>query len=219
MAPTGERSEPEVGSGGDGGMSRMVNPGTLRIRHAEPSDVGVLASLGARAFVDAFAADNDPQDIERYVAESFAEARIAAELAEERSTVLLAYDDDFSAATPIGYSRLQGGSTNDSVTARCPVELVRLYVEPSVIGRGYGSALLQVCLDQTAVCGYDVIWLGVWEHNHRARRFYERWGYQQVGKCVFVLGSDVQTDHVLARAVQPETGGDHGAAVSDTTTS
>jgi GNAT superfamily N-acetyltransferase len=73
--------------------------------------------------------------------------RIAAELAEARSTVLLAYDD-VSAATPIGYSRLQGGSTNDGVTARCPVELVRLYVEPSVIGRGYGSALLQVCLDE-----------------------------------------------------------------------
>jgi GNAT superfamily N-acetyltransferase len=175
----------------------------VRIRHAEPTDVGVLASLGARAFVDAFAADNDPQDIERYVAESFAETRIAAELAKERSTVLLAYDDDLSADTPVGYSRLQGGSTNGGVTARCPVELVRLYVEPSVIGRGYGSVLLNVCPDEAAIGGYDVIWLGVWEHNHRARRFYERWGFQQVGECVFVLGSDAQTDHVLARAVQP----------------
>jgi ribosomal protein S18 acetylase RimI-like enzyme len=211
------------GVGGNGRVSRTINPGSLRVRHADLLDAGVLASLGARSFVDAFAADNDPRDIERYVAESFAEARIATELAKEGSTFLLAYDDDFSLDSPIGYSRLQGGSTTDAVTARRPVELVRIYVEPSLIGHGYGSALLQLCLDEAAAKGYDVIWLGVWEHNDRARRFYERWGFQQVGERVFVLGDDVQTDHVMARPIQRATGAagspGHDVAVPDATTS
>jgi ribosomal protein S18 acetylase RimI-like enzyme len=196
-------------------VDRPLRPDAFRVRHADPTDVGVLAALAARTFVHAFAADNDPQNIERYVAESFSEARIAADVAAAGSTFLLAYDDALGTERPVGYSRLQAGSTTNGIAGRRPIELARIYVEPAMIGRGYGSALLRACIDEAAGGGFDVIWLGVWEHNHRARRFYERWGFRQVGRHAFVLGAEVQTDHVMARAIPR-----HDAApVVDATTS
>jgi ribosomal protein S18 acetylase RimI-like enzyme len=45
--------------------------------------------------------------------------------------------------------------------------------------------------------GYESLWLGVWEHNHRAKAFYERWGFVPVGTETFLLGSDEQTDVLM----------------------
>jgi len=189
-------------------------PDTFRVRRAGTADVAALAALATRTFVHAFGADNDPRNIERYVATSFSQRRIAEEVAAEGSTVLLAYDDAVEPDVPIGYSRLQSGSAADGVNGTRPVQLVRIYVEPAMVGRGYGSALLRACLDEAATGGSDVIWLGVWERNDRARRFYERWGFRRVGRHDFVLGDEVQTDDVLARGLQ-----DHAGPVVDATTS
>ena len=45
--------------------------------------------------------------------------------------------------------------------------------------------------------GCDVMWLGVWEYNPRAQRFYEKNGFRVVGSHVFQLGSDPQTDLLM----------------------
>ena len=41
------------------------------------------------------------------------------------------------------------------------------------------------------------MWLGVWERNARAQAFYRKHGFGKVGRQVFVVGSDPQTDDVL----------------------
>ncbi len=37
----------------------------------------------------------------------------------------------------------------------------------------------------------------MWEHNHRARRFYERCGFREVGRHPFVLGTVVDNDYIF----------------------
>jgi diamine N-acetyltransferase len=49
--------------------------------------------------------------------------------------------------------------------------------------------------------GHDVVWLGVWERNLAAQRFYARWGFTRRGESSFHLGDEVQTDRIMARAV------------------
>ena len=44
------------------------------------------------------------------------------------------------------------------------------------------------CLEEGRARGHDVLWLGVWEHNARARAFYARWGFVEVGEMRFLLG-------------------------------
>jgi ribosomal protein S18 acetylase RimI-like enzyme len=46
-----------------------------------------------------------------------------------------------------------------------------------------------------------VIWLGTWDQNARGIRFYEKWGFEKVGTQTFLLGTDPQSDVVMARRV------------------
>jgi ribosomal protein S18 acetylase RimI-like enzyme len=79
---------------------------------------------------------------------------------------------------------------------------VRIYIEEEIIGKGYGSALMDFCLEEAKKNGYRTIWLGVWEKNLRAIRFYRMWRFTKVGTKEFVLGSDLQNDHIMARPVE-----------------
>jgi len=45
------------------------------------------------------------------------------------------------------------------------------------------------------------LWLGVWERNPRAIAFYGKCGFVDVGHHAFVVGTEEQTDRVMARAV------------------
>lgn len=46
------------------------------------------------------------------------------------------------------------------------------------------------------------LWLGVWEHNERAKAFHRQCRFVDVGAHVFTVGSDAQTDHILVRPVE-----------------
>jgi GNAT superfamily N-acetyltransferase len=163
---------------------------------ATVEDAPLLAELGARTFRDAFAADNSAEDMERYLAENFTVEKVRGELADPRAQFLIARDGDGAA---VGYAKLLAGEAEPCVTSPAPVELVRLYAVKERHGRGVGAVLMGACLRTAAAMGGKTLWLGVWEHNHRARAFYERWGFRAVGSHVFVLGDDRQTDIIMER--------------------
>jgi ribosomal protein S18 acetylase RimI-like enzyme len=63
---------------------------------------------------------------------------------------------------------------------------------------------MQRALAEAAGRGKDAVWLGVWDRNERAIRFYESWGFHRVGSQPFLLGSDLQTDLVMVRRIARE---------------
>ncbi len=123
-----------------------------RIRTATTADAEPLAALAERTFRDTFANDNCPHDIEAYVRDSFSLARVRAELADDANTFLLAFPD--GEEQPDGYAKLRTGTTDPSVTGKDPVELQRLYVVRSAIGRGVGVALMRASLDVARLAGH-----------------------------------------------------------------
>jgi ribosomal protein S18 acetylase RimI-like enzyme len=173
---------------------------TVSLRTGEPHDAARLAKFGALAFETAFGSVNTPEDMARYLDESFSEPAIRAQLADPASTFLLAEDG----GRIVGYVMLHSGHAPPPVTGPSPIELVRIYVDPPAIGSGLGSRLMAASLDEAAAQGAQTIWLGVWERNGRAIAFYERWGFERVGEKTFVLGEDVQTDHVMAKRLPPQ---------------
>ena len=172
----------------------------LILRRATHRDAGRIADLGYRTFKASFWADNRPEDMEQYLSQNFSTARIEAQLADPDSIFFLAYEN----GKEIGYIMLRTGESPDSIPGTKPVELVRIYIAENIIGTGYGSAIMQSCLEAAKSDGYRTIWLGVWEKNLRAIRFYEKWGFKKVGTQKFVLGSDVQNDYIMARPIEME---------------
>jgi diamine N-acetyltransferase len=60
---------------------------------------------------------------------------------------------------------------------------------------------MQACISEARQLGYQTLWLGVWENNPRAQEFYRKWNFQEVGKHVFQLGDDPQTDLLMQRSL------------------
>ena len=174
---------------------------SIEIRAAGAGDAAALAALAARLFAETFAADNRPEDMAAYLTSAFGVRQQAAELADPANRVWLA---EAAGGSAVGYAQLRLGSAPESgigVGGRRPAELARLYVDGRWHGAGIARALMDACVDAARAAGADALWLGVWERNGRAIAFYEKCGFAQVGTQTFQLGSDTQTDHVMAKAL------------------
>lgn len=169
----------------------------VTIRRGTLEDAGLLSELGARTFAETFAADNTEEDLTAYMASSFNVAQQTSELEDPASTFLIAEVDGRAA----GYAKLHDGEPEKGVEGAKPVELVRLYVSREWLGRGIGEQLMRACLDEARQTGHETIWLGVWERNQRAQAFYRKWNFRTVGEHMFPLGSDLQRDLVMERAL------------------
>ena len=167
----------------------------IEIREGGPEDVELLAELGATAFTEAFPS-NDLTDMEQHVANEYSHDAIAAELAAPGSRFFIATVADEA----VGYAFLQR-DVHEAVPGANPIELNRIYALQGWVGKGIGDALMERCLTAARAEGHDVIWLGTWDQNARAIRFYEKWGFEKVGTKTFLIGSDLQSDVVMARPV------------------
>lgn len=173
-------------------MSDLIN-----IRHTASDDARLLTDLSSTTFRDAFAhhPKNAPDDLARYMRQAFSLEQITAELADTKNLFLMAEIGGELA----GYAKLIFDCTESGITAKKPVELSRLYSHQKFLGKGVGQALMDACFERARDNGCDVMWLGVWEFNPRARRFYEKHGFREVGKHTFQLGSDPQTDLLMQK--------------------
>jgi ribosomal protein S18 acetylase RimI-like enzyme len=175
----------------------------ITIRQAVTEDATILADLAYTTFWDAFAhhPKNAPDDLAHYMRQAFNVEQIAEELADPKSLFLIAEIDGELA----GYAKLIFETTEPEIVAEWPVELSRLYSHQKFLGQGVGQTLLAECIKRAKEAGRDVMWLGVWEYNPRAQRFYEKNGFTAIGDHTFQLGSDPQTDILMQRRLdQPE---------------
>jgi len=95
--------------------------------------------------------------------------------------------------------QLRLGHPTACIAAARPAEIQRIYVDAPWHGGGIAQALMAAMLEHARIAGADRVWLGVWERNPRARRFYEKSGFAIAGDHAFVLGREVQRDLVMAR--------------------
>lgn len=174
---------------GCGEMRRTL----VRIRRANDLDADLLADLGRRTFYEKFAASNKAEDMDDYSGAAFAIDRIAGELRQEATAFFIAD----TPTQPVGFAKLGAARPPECVMGPSPVRLHKLYVSADAIGSGVGAALMRICIDWAKGAGHESMWLGVWEHNGRARTFYERWGFRPVGNETFRLGSDDQVDLLM----------------------
>lgn len=164
---------------------------------------GEVAAVGAQAFAEAFAEHNSWSDLVAHLERRYAPAAVAARTGEAACAYFLARDG----RGPVGMALLEDGPPSDGATLQQPLprggaaQLRELYVLARARSAGVGARLLDAVVDEARRRGARCLWLGVWSENPRAVRFYRRHGFAIVGSHTFVLGSDAQRDHVMARAL------------------
>lgn len=169
----------------------------MRIRPATREDAEALRNLAIDTFVETFARDNTEADMEKYLRESFSPEKVEAELAHPESLFYLALDGD----QPVGYLKLNSGSAQTELQDPDSLEVERIYVLESHQGQRLGQALYEKAVEVARSQGRAFLWLGVWEKNTRALRFYEKNGFKAFGQHIFRMGDDEQVDILMRKAL------------------
>ena len=172
---------------------------TPTIRLASVTDAEALSALARRTFSDAFAADNTPEDLAKFLDATYSPELQRGELLDPALTCLVTERD----GALVAYALLRTGKTSPHVSDPGAVELQRFYVDQPAHGTGVAHRLMVECVDRAAALGASTLFLGVFERNARAIRFYRKHGFEVVGTQVFRVGTDDQSDFVMARSLTP----------------
>ena len=187
-------------------LRQVLPPGSI-LTDAEPlvviragvaTDAPALAELAARTFHETFAGDNTPEDMGLHSAQAYGTSQQQKELADpDIATLLVDVDGQLA-----GYAQLRAGMAPECVTGEEPIELWRFYIARPWHGLGFGQSLMQRVESEAYARGAHTLWLGVWEHNERAKAFYRKSGFVDVGSHVFTVGMDAQTDRIMIRSLR-----------------
>ena len=170
---------------------------TTTIRQCTSDDARLIRSLGMTTFRDTFAADNSQENMEDYLRHSFSPELVRSQLSEPESVFLLASVD----GTPAAYMQLNTGKAQTEQFGDTSMEIERLYVLSDFKHRGLGTLLVNQAFKRARTQNLNKIWLGVWEHNEPAQRFYQAMGFKRTGEHTFTLGEELQTDWIMTAAV------------------
>ncbi len=166
----------------------------ISIRKAGVEDAGLIASISRETFYDTFAADNTAEDMHLFMEQQFQVNKLEAEVFNPENMFFLAYEAD----TPVGYFKLKISHHPDLNINGNAIELSRFYARKNSIGKGVGKAMMQHAISTAKAFNKTILWLGVWEHNTRAIKFYESFGFRKFSTQQFTLGNDLQQDWVMA---------------------
>lgn len=171
---------------------------TISYRDATPADAAAMASLGRDSFTETFGHLYTPADLAAFLA-GHSEAAWRAQLTDPLFAVRIAEVE----GAPVAYAKL--GPPSLPFTPRGPAaELRQFYVLKPWQGHGVAAALMQWVLNEARASGADDLYLSVFVDNHRARRFYARYGFTFVGTYAFMVGDHADEDHVMRLALNPD---------------
>jgi ribosomal protein S18 acetylase RimI-like enzyme len=153
----------------------------------------LLLDISKKTFFDAFLHLNNAADMAAYARVNFTIDKIESELGNAHSDFYFAYVDEQLA----GYMKLNFADAQTEFQDAMALEIERVYVIASYQGKNIGGQMIAFAVDVARQHHFDYVWLGVWEKNLGAIRFYERHGFNLFGSHEFMLGDDRQIDVLM----------------------
>lgn len=167
----------------------------IQIVQAKPDEVAVLQAIARQTFAEAFTEGNTADNLQQYMEEAFSTARLSKELSNPQAVFYFASAGE----RIIGYLKLNYGQSQTELQDSQAVEIERIYVLKEFHGLEVGQLLCDKAIELAKAAGASYVWLGVWEENPRAIRFYQKNGFAAFDKHIFRLGDDEQTDIMMKR--------------------
>jgi ribosomal protein S18 acetylase RimI-like enzyme len=166
---------------------------TIEIKKATILDLDSIQKISTQTFTETFAAVNTPENITDYIKNSLNLEQLTAELNNTNSQFYIAYSN----SEVVGYLKINFGDAQTETINENALEVQRIYVLQNFHGKNIGQLLLEEVKKIAQTTGVDYIWLGVWEENHKALRFYTKNEFVVFDKHVFMMGNDEQTDLLM----------------------
>ncbi|MDQ6904695.1 MAG: GNAT family N-acetyltransferase [Bacteroidota bacterium] len=162
------------------------------IRRALIADASLLSELSSVTFFDTFKDTCTAKDMQGFIADYFSLQQVEKELQDESDFYFIA----FIGQTAVGYLRIKEEESDVEIINKYrSIELKRIYVLKEYLSQKVGASLMKFALEFAEENNYELLWLGVWEHNERAKLFYNKFGFIDTGVLhPFPIGSTPQTD-------------------------
>lgn len=165
----------------------------MKIRKINIDNLEALRNLSIQTFKETFEEVNTEEDMQKYLDENLSIEKLKTELENPNSEFYFAENND----EILGYLKLNFKDAQTEKLEENHFEIERIYVLKAFLGQKIGQILFDNALEIGREKNLEYVWLGVWEENHRAIRFYEKNDFEIFGKHDFVLGKDVQTDLLM----------------------
>ena len=165
------------------------------LRQCTIQDFDVLRELSIRTYYETFAHLNTPENMSAYLEDAFNVERLTKEMIDPNSEFCFLYKNEQLA----GYLKLNEAPSQTDINDSESLEIERIYVSSEFQGAGLGGYLMEQAVKKAIERNKKYVWLGVWEKNEKAIRFYKKNGFYEIGTHTFVMGDDVQTDYVMRK--------------------
>ena len=165
----------------------------MKIRKINIDDLEALRDLSIQTFKETFEEVNTEEDMQKYLDENLSIEKLKTELENVNSEFYFAENN----GEILGYLKLNFKDAQTEKLEENHFEIERIYVLKAFLGQKIGQILFDKAIEIGREKNLEYVWLGVWEENHRAIRFYGKNGFEIFGKHDFVLGEDIQTDLLM----------------------
>lgn len=167
----------------------------MLIRLIDIRDLAALQAISRQTFVETFSDQNTVENMHQYLREKLSTEQLTKELRHPDSQFYFIEENQ----QPIGYLKLNTGAAQTEIVDLNALEIERIYVLKAYLGKKVGQLLYDKAIEVAKAMNAPFIWLGVWEENPRAIRFYEKNGFVEFDRHLFKLGDDEQTDIMMKR--------------------
>jgi ribosomal protein S18 acetylase RimI-like enzyme len=158
---------------------------TISITPISKEDAETLRDLAITTFRASHGHSASDVDIDAYINAKFTVENIAAELSDASNVFHFIYCNGELA----GYSKIIYNTPYENLTPPNSTKLERLYVLEKFYDRKLGKQLMDFNLNLAKQNGQSGVWLYVWTENHRAVRFYNNYGFQQIAETSFQISA------------------------------
>jgi len=165
----------------------------LFYKNCAEKDLQDLVEISIKTFVSAFEKQNDPEDFKTYIHKAFSKEQLEKELLDPDVRFYFVYKEN----NLVGYYKLNSKNAQTEPLGDDSIEIERIYVLDEYQGQNIGMDMLLKIIDIAKNEKNIFLWLGVWEKNTSAIRFYERYGFIKFGTHPYIIGNDIQTDWLM----------------------
>lgn len=170
----------------------------ITIEAVQPAELAKLVTVSRQTFWDTFAMTNNEADIKSYLDEQLIEPKLCQELANPNSEFYFAKQG----TEILGYLKLNIATAQTEADYPQSLEVQRIYVLKKYQQLGIGQQLMAWAVKRAIQLKKSMIWLGVWEYNQQAQRFYTRTGFIRTAEHTFTMGNSQQTDWIMTKTME-----------------